>query len=276
MNFDSKVASPYMDFRFYGVNKPEKGEIVSIIITDRYDTHIEAYLMDYSVNAVISYKHVTTKKRVRSIKKITPLNKLLPAIVEDVSESSKGVMINLNMTYVSDDEDYYLEYKDEQNSNKKMKSIFINLSNKFNLNISQFWVDKIHPIDIMRREENCEFTLYEYFKNNLDKLRYLFEDEHYAKIVEILIEHEKEKIKTYISKFGIISPDGVEITKQLIRRGLENSSALVVKSVGAPYYIVESTSDYSTIKDHENFIDFLTKAVEDSPLLHLKIESTCY
>lgn len=265
-------------FRFYGVNKPKKNEIVSIIITDRFDSHVEAYLIYYDVTAVMSYRRATTKKRIRSINKITPLNKLLPAIVDNVIEINNKLQIDLNRAYIDEEDESYLEYLNEQNTNKKVKSMIFNLSIKFKLNLNQYWCDKIHLIDLKRREEGCEYTLYDYIKYNLEKFKNLFEKEHYTMIKHLIEEYEKEKTTTLISEFGIVSPSGVDTTKRLIKQALEKvDNKIVVKSVGSPYFTAESSSSNSTVKEHQLFLEFLKQEIiKNKPPSHLKIRTTCY
>ena len=69
--------------KFYCDNKPNVGDIVQIILTERLEDHAIGHMTEYDCNIIMTYAQATKKKKIRSINKEIPLNKEMITLVED-------------------------------------------------------------------------------------------------------------------------------------------------------------------------------------------------
>lgn len=235
-------------FQIYYKNIPEINENVLIKFTEKNDSHIEGELVEYNLKAIMSYNDATKKKKINSWNKIMPLNKLLIAKVEEVFSNN---LVQVSMAY----NDKNTEIKEQLKpftENKILLSIVKKICYQYELNLNNFWITIIHPFDKLRKEENNNLSILNYIKINLDLLKTLINnDEIYNKFIENYVNNSK-----ITSKIGLISMYGIDETKKLIKNITSNDNIFNFnfKYDTAPYYILDSCSNESTIDNHEQFI----------------------
>jgi translation initiation factor 2 alpha subunit (eIF-2alpha) len=145
-------------FQIYHKDKPDTGELVLIKFTNRLDTHFEGELIEYNLNAFMSYNDATKKKKIYSWNKVIKLNKPMVAKVEEVFEDGQ---VQVSVAY--NDKDIEMrEYLRPFNENKTLISIIRKLCHVHNIDFYDFWTNVIYEIDKIR-----DVSLFEYTKENI-------------------------------------------------------------------------------------------------------------
>lgn len=246
-----------MEFQIYYNNDPIIHETVLVKFTERTSTHIEGVLLEYNYKCMMSYNDATKKKKIYSWNKTVPLNKTMVARVEEVYPETNYVQISI--AYFDDNKvDQMLK---SLNNNKVLYSIIKKLCSLCEISFIIFWTNIIHKIDKKRKEENIEESLLDAFINNIEYVNELIK-ENYTNSDEIILTLEilnnNNKHHKIESKIGLISNEGLSKTKELLKDVIDNEKwEYTLRYEAAPYYILESSSENSTIKNHEEFIEFL-------------------
>ncbi len=262
-------------FRLYGTNIPEKGEYVNFIFTQRNENDITTFLTDYRIEGFMTYTEATSKRRVRSWNKITPLNKIMIGYVEEIIKLKGSTIIRLSRAYIDINDKGYKKLEKYNSENKKLLTIFKKYCHYNKLEIKDFWVDVIHQIDNKRREKS-ELSLYEYIKENSEILKEHINDEYYDDIVKDFSFVYKPK--NYTSRFGIICNGGVSEVKEILTTLFsEIEYEFSLKIENTPYYIFETKSSDTTEETHKDFIEKLlelSKSTKSKTFVNVK--DTCY
>ena len=136
---------------------------------------------------------------------------------------------------------------------------------------NEIWQNLIYYIDSQRRlynEENEEeMTMWKYFTTNIEMLDEWCEkvniDSKLCESIKTMYSKRFDIKYKYVSKIGIISPNGINNTKNILNKVL---SLLEYKYTfnydSTPYYLFESFSDDSSKINHEEFINELKKYPE--------------
>jgi translation initiation factor 2 alpha subunit (eIF-2alpha) len=244
-------------FQIYNNSYPELNETVLIKFTKKNESHFEGELVEYNYSAIMSYNDATKKKKVYSWNKVVPLHKIILAKIENINKELMFVQVSMahndNKTDIKDQLKPFFDTKILLSLIKKISYI-----NKIDFN--EFWKNIIHPIDKIRKEEEHENLLL-YFKDNKKLLTTLVEEK-YENHIEILNSINYNMLisnQKITSKIGLISMTGIENTKKTIYESIEDQTwNYSFKYESAPYYILESYTDDSSIEDHQMFIDTLT------------------
>ncbi len=254
--------------QIYSINIPTKYENVLVKFTNRNNTHIEGELLEYkSFKCMMSYNDVTKKKKVYSWNKIVPLNKLMVARVDEIFLESNYVQVSIayfNKIDNIEDDDIQKHLLKKFNDNKILISILKNIFYTIQIDINEFWEKIIYSLDNVRRTDDINISLLEYFINNKELVINLIKDTNIIpdKIIEEKLIEEINKIgetktQKLTSKIGIISVDGINYTIELITKVISEHNNLTLKYIAAPYYILESNTSNSISDDHEVFINKL-------------------
>lgn len=247
-----------MSLQYYSRNTPNIGELVLVHFTKRNDKDcfFEAKLLEYDLNGIMIFHDATKKRKIYSWNKVVPLNKKMVAQVDDINIKN---MIQLSIAYLSDDIERE-ETTQEQllnifNENKLMENFISSLCKKYNFEYSYIWTSLVHYIDKLRNEE----SLWKYFTNNLDN--WIIETELSKEISDAIKKHYESQNKNYkiVSKFGLVSTEGINKTKDFLRQNLDLNYKYTLKYQTAPYYLFETWSEDSNKEDHEEFIKKLEK-----------------
>lgn len=234
--------------KIYGNYIPKINNYVNFIFTERNNNVLICNLIDYNLDAIMPYNLVTTKKKIRSINKLTPLNKKLIGFIDNIDNN----IITLSLAYNDIDSINYKKIKEDNiyiNQLKKKISQYC-FSNKINIQI--FLKKYIYPIDEERIKNNSKDNLYDYIINNINTI-----NENTFK--KYLLESHKEYIKTssnfYETKFKFISVGGIEYTKSIFTKILEKYINLNIDLISVPEYRIYSEEKYKDL--HIEVINYL-------------------
>ena len=152
------------------------------------------------------------------------------------------------------------------NENKLLDHFINSISVVNQIDKNDLWTKLIYYIDSQRRHYNDDneedLSLWKYFSTNFNLI------DSWCKTVEIS-SILCESIKTiyakrfdsrykYVSKIGIISPNGINVTKEILNKILSlNSYKYEFKYDGTPHYFFETSSEDTSSKDHEKFVEDL-------------------
>jgi len=264
-------------FRIYGNEQPLKGDYVSIKFMERNSLYLRVKLIDYNTEGIMAWKHLTTKKHIKNINKIAPLNKKLIALVDDIIDDN----IHLSLAYIDKESKEYNNYIINKNDNKKLLMVLKKTSNILKNDLNDFWKRAIYPFDIERRNQIIQtkkfITLYNFIKENIYSSSHIPDNE-----LELIIKNisncDTPKNIKLISKIGIISSKSILETKKLIQDTYDYmyNTTIKMKIDKVPFYVIESYKLTSSINEHKKFITKLIELSNDSPTLFVKVEQTCY
>ena len=250
------------DHQFYSTDKPSLNENVLVQFIEKKDSYFKANLIEYKLyEGILNFQDATKKKKIKSWNNIVVLNKNMVAKVEDVDNIKKVVKLSLIYMKSCDTMIYFNENKIME---KFIKTFCI--VNKYDFNT--IWTDIVYKIDIIRRENNSELSLWSYFLTNKN----LFNNEIYNNLINFYITRYENINKKVISKFGVISNIGIEIVKNIFNNVLLNINCdNILKYDTAPNYIFETISNKENNNSiHNDFIDSLNKEIENNTLINGK------
>jgi len=262
--------------QFYSVINPTVGEFVLVHFIERTDSFFDAKLLEYPYRAMMSYQDATKKRKIYNWSKVVPLNKDMVARVDEVDEQSKIVQISIAHLDEEFKESLSLSEIQEKlmipfNENKILDHFINSISVVNQINKNNLWTKLIYYIDSQRREYNDdndeELTLWKYFTSNFNSLDQWCKDTDISpslcySIKTIYAKRFDTKYK-YVSKIGIISPDGVNVIKNILNIILSTLHyKYSLKYDSTPYYLFETYSGETTLMDHEQFVDELKKNSE--------------
>ena len=228
-------------------NFPEEGTIVSIIITDnKQEGSFPIVLPDYGLEGIIPYGNLTKKKKIKSINKVAPVGKVLPAIVESLDRVIVVTRLNIDK-----DSDEYHDWENTVSYAKKNKS-FVSFMEQKKITKEQVLNNIIYPMEEKWYETEEDINFFDFIKNNFYVLP--------------LEETMMELVKTFMdattlvkriewkTKFGIIAKDSVADMIEMIRPVVNKYDMLKITVENYPYHTIYSNSDNSKEEDHANFL----------------------
>jgi translation initiation factor 2 alpha subunit (eIF-2alpha) len=256
-------------YQYYSNKNPTIGEIVLVKFSARTDSFFDANLMEYPYRGMMSYPDASKKRRVSSWNKIIPLNKPMVARVDDVD--TKAQIVQISIAYLDDlVDDKKLSVSDIQNKlmiqfteNKILESFIKSLCIQTTSEFENIWQTLVHHIDSKRRIFNTDVSLWKYFCDNINDLsdwclQSNINDETREIIYALYIKRTDETIKKINSKIKIISPHGISHTHKLLNTCLKTITfKYTFKYMSTPDYILESSTEDSSIMDHKKIIDDL-------------------
>ena len=260
-----------MDIPIYENKLPLIDENVLVIFTEYKDTHIEAELVEYNlIKGMMIYEDATRKKKVYDWKKEVPLQKLMIAKVEEIFSDT---YVKLSIRYFDELKKILMKPFVE---NKVILTTIKKICRNNNLDFNNFWTQVIYKIDNDKKKNDLNNSLLNYIADNYelfsDTIKEYYQD-NYEKILE---EYEKNIInKTYKiqSKFSLTTKENVENIKNLLKLTCDNISwsSYTLKYETTPNFILESSSDESTIENHEEFLDFLENNCKSFNVKYIKL-----
>lgn len=251
--------------KIYGNTLPEVNTYVNFIFTDRNEHTLSCLLTDYDINAMMPLNLITTKKKIRSINKLTPLNKPMIGFVDNIDDG----VITLSLAYNDPDSDIYKQLLDDNvylfELRKKINQ-YCHINNIPSYTILEKY---IYPLDKERIENNSSDNLYMYIVNNISEQ---YDDE----FSQFFLESYKDFISTdsrvFETKFKFISTGGVNHTRQIFSKLLEKYSDLNVNIISTPEYRIFSQD---TIKNRELQQQFINELKDISntykPIIHVAL-----
>jgi len=240
---------------------PRIFEHVLVKFTEHLDTYIKAEFLEYNnLIGMMIHEDATNKKKVYNWNKEVVLNKPTVARVEEILDKTN---IKISLAYFNTKitiEELMLPFI----LNKKLINNFIKISILNQLNLNELWENIMYPIDEYRKEEELDYNLYDTFIDKLDTVIDLIK-QHYElneKIIETINNIFMLKKKKYITKFNIISKNGIDSTKNILINVFDKCDNIKLIYDSNSNYILESPNDYNDkieeleIKCKENNIFF--------------------
>jgi translation initiation factor 2 alpha subunit (eIF-2alpha) len=260
------------DFQFYSTNKPEINENVLVHFIEKKDSYFTAKLKEYTLyDGILNFQNATKKKKIKSWNNIVLLNKNMVAKVEDIDEVKK--IVKLSLIYLKN-ENLITTFNENNILEKFIKSFC--LVNKYNFN--DIWIKIIHKIDIEKKANNSELSLWNYFIKNIVKSESINEELLNEIVNYYLIKYDKTNQKI-ISKFGIISNIGIDIIKLIFNSIITDVDSIlsniefILKYESTPNYIFETINNFNNaVSIHDNFIEILTREINNYNIKHEKQE----
>jgi translation initiation factor 2 alpha subunit (eIF-2alpha) len=224
---------------------------------------------------MMSYQDATKKRKIYNWNKVVPLNKDMIARVDEVDEQKKIVQISIARLDDEFKESLSLSEIQEKlmipfNENKLLENFINSVSVVNQVDKNNIWTKLIYYIDSQKRNYNEneeteeEMTLWKYFSTNFNLIDSWcnhtgIEPSICESIKQIYSKRFNSKYK-YVSKIGIISPNGINVTKNILNNILiSHSYKYELKYDGTPYYFFETHSDETSLLDHEHFVEELKK-----------------
>ena len=261
-------------YQYYSNINPTVGEIVLVEFTTRNESFFDATLLEYPYRGMMSYSDASKKKRVSSWNKIIPLNKHMVARVDEIDINAK--IVQISVAYLDEMfNEKNISLLDIQsklmvlfNENKLLESFFKSLCIQTTYNFENLWTSLVHHIDSKRRIFNDEtdenpISLWRYFCDNINDLNEWcmhtnINDEIRIIIYDLYLKRTEESVKKINSKIKIISPNGILHTHKLLELCLKKINfKYTFRYMTAPDYILESSTEDSSIADHHKIIDII-------------------
>ena len=237
------------DFKFYSLTSPSEKSLVNFIFTNRIDNCFECFLTDYNKKAIMPFHLATQKSNLKnkSVNTLAPLNKPLIGEVEEINDDT----IIISMAFINKESLEYKLFVEESSKNKLIISSVKRYTTKNNINYISYWEEHIYPIDIERHHQEEQISLFDYILK-VGKLE--------TSILDYLQENDRKTTIPNI-KFKLVSTNGTNTIKQMIKQALINSNTtdiLEVNIESSPNYYVSSkvTTDNS---HHNKFLQELEK-----------------
>jgi hypothetical protein len=148
-------------------NTPKNNEYVNFMFTEHHDNYIQCYLIDYGIDAIMTFKCLTKKKKIKSLKSLAPLNKPTIGLIESIDNDN----IELNVINVNKDENNYIEFIENNSKNHILKKLINQYSHKYKIKIDDILQNYLYNQDnnyyydnILESNDNNEF--YNFFRDN--------------------------------------------------------------------------------------------------------------
>lgn len=232
-------------------NFPKEGDIVSIIITDnKQDGSFPIILPDYELEGIIPYNSLTKKKKIKSINKVAPVNKVLPAIVESVDK----IIVVSRVNIIKDSSEYSM-WENNVTSVRKIKS-FVSYMTQKEITVDNVLNNIIYPMELIWKDNINEseevLNFFDFIKNNYNSLEL---DENLMRhLISFMDATDCVKKLEYRTKFGIIAKDSVTDMINMITPIVNKYNNLNITIENFPYHIIYSDSNNSKKEDHSNFL----------------------
>lgn len=221
-------------------NLPELNELVIFKTKELNDSYAIVDLLDYDIDGLLLFSEVS-KKRIKSISKELPLNKLEVGVVVRIDAEKK--LIDLSRKRVSFDE--ISKTKDEYYKRKNIESI-----------INEYLLKK--EINEQTKKKIIEELLLLFSNENYDIEEFVNKNSSYD---PLLIEICKKNIikKTYkatcIISIVCYSENGVDIIKNSLKQGL--TEGIEIFYISSPEYSISFKSS-----DKDLCINSIQKSIE--------------
>mgnify|MGYP003996496783 CR=1 FL=1 len=244
-------------YKFYSANNPKLNEIVSCIIVDinEKENIVKLYLKDYNLNAIMSFKNATNRKKVRSWSMILPKGKEVVCKVDSIENRNDEVFIEVSKGFIDMDSYDVKRFFEEQKNNYNLKAIFkmlINTNDNFDMKLK--WEETVYYFDNKREKESSDLFLYDFIMNNFQEFLSKFEKENSDKIIKMINKNSKIEKNNFRGKFGLYSKYYND-TVDIIKESLDNISNVDVKLEKVPYYYVYG--------DEENITNFCNNLIKN-------------
>ncbi len=239
-------------FRFYSSNIPNEKSMVNFVFTKHQENCFECYLPDYDVSAIMPFQLATQKTSLKH-KHVNTLAPLLKPFIGTVEEISDDNTIIISMAFIDKKSDDYKIFEETNQKNKILLSCVKKYAIKNNHNFNKYWETYIYPLD----EKKEEFSLFDYIIENINEIH---QENNIDKMLLDLIKDITVKNANPITKFKMVSSNGIQLIKNSIQKALIDTNMQNILNISLetpPIYNI-SSKDYSiTTEEHNLFLDAL-------------------
>ncbi len=241
-----------MTFRFYSTNFPNEKSMVNFIFTKHHENCFECYLPDYDISAIMPFQLATLKTSLKN-KHVNTLAPLLKPFVGTVEEISEDNTIIISMAYIDKKSEDYKIFEETCQKNRILLSCIKKYAIKNHYNFNEYWENNIYPLD-KKREAFC---LFDYIIENINDLH---QDSNIDKILLNLIQNITIKNTNPITKFKMVSSNGIQNIKDSIQKALVDTNMQDILNITLetpPIYNISSKDYDITIEEHNIFLNTL-------------------
>lgn len=236
--------------KIYGKNLPKPNTYVNFVFTDRNEHILSCVLTDYGIDAIMPLSLLTTRKKIRSINKLSPLDKPMIGFVDNIDDG----VVTLSLAYNDPDSDLYKQLLDDNVYLHELRKKINQYSHINNIPSYTILEKYIYPLDKERVENNSSDNLYMYIVNNISKQ---FDDNFSNFFLESYKEFISTDSRVFETKFKFISTGGINHTRQIFSKLLEKYSNLNVNIISTPEYRIFSQDTVKNRESQQQFIDEL-------------------
>jgi translation initiation factor 2 alpha subunit (eIF-2alpha) len=255
--------------RFYSTNIPKINEIVNCKIIKIENNSISVHLLDYNILGFIILSDFTNKWRIRGNKKITQINKIIYAKVDEINQTTDSTInIKLSKAYLNDDDEEVKKFQLEKESNYKVRKIIKFLNKRYNYEIEYIHENFIYPFDIKRRAKGNKKFLYDYIIENKKTFLEKFDDDK-KEVISTFLKGKENNNNELTTTFQMVTfnKDGINHIKNIISDVIKkyNNKIQILYNLTTennkilPKYIIKSSSSKITIDDHNEIINNIKK-----------------
>ena len=265
---------------FYNRNFPEQGEIVRIVMTEMNDTSVECYLPDFeNKKGIILLADLSHQKRYRkgksSIRNYFYKDKTVCAKIVSTDENKQSIILTRK---------YQNEWKSISKKlilgNNRLVTVINTIIRKLYKEIDQqlfdnIWKELIYPLlEQIKDNEDEQIIVYNYLESNLDKL--IIPSNYKEIFIQTMKKYTKKSEKKFTSRFGLISIEGIEHTKNIFDKlSTElniNSNKIIYDGESGYWKITTLHSETSEAEEmHNNFISKLKQEIANKKF-HIKVD----
>ncbi len=148
--------------------KPQIGEHINFIFTEHKDDYLCCKLTDYDLDCIMTFQCLTSKKKIKSLKSLAPLNKEMIGIIENIDNDN----IQLNLINVNKNSEYYNDFLKLNQDNHILKKNINQYTHKYNKNLNDILTNYIYIMDPESSylnqivESNIDNEFYNFVKNS--------------------------------------------------------------------------------------------------------------
>lgn len=271
----------YNPKNFYNRNFPVEGEIVRIIMTNMNDTAVDCILPDFNnKNGIILLADLSHQKRYRkgrsSIRNYFYKDKVVCAKIITADEKKQSIILTRK---------YQTEWKEKAKKlilgNNRLITIVNTITRKLHNEINQeyfdtTWKELIYPLinNINKTDHEEQIIIYNFIESNIDTFNI---PKKYEKLfLESIKKYTKKPDQKYKSRFGLISINGIEHTKNIFQKltneiNIKNDK-ITYDGESGYWKLTTLNSDISEAeKIHNNFICKLKEEIANKKF-HIKVD----
>ena len=148
--------------------KPKVGEYINFIFTEHKDDYLSCKLTDYDLDCIMTFQCLTSKKKIKSLKSLAPLNKEMIGIIENIDNDN----IELNLININKNSDDYNDFLKLNQDNHVLKKYINQYIHKYKKDINNILKNYIYIMELESSylnqiiDSNVENEFYNFIKNN--------------------------------------------------------------------------------------------------------------
>lgn len=221
--------------------KPKIGEYVNFVFTEHKDNYLCCKLTDYALDSIMTFQCLTSKKKIKSLKSMAPLNKEMIGIIENIDDDN----IELNLVNVNKNSTEYENFVKLNQDNHTLRKYLNQYTHKYNKNLESVLNENIYTLKVGESYLNqiselcdnnlCDNDFYNFVKVNLKGIikksnEYIFTILCYNDINDIvklfdetLEQSNSKNINIYqskLSEYTVSSNDSLEIFTILLKNNI--------------------------------------------------------